>query len=185
MIKSVNKLMLVVLLGVSMAVNAAQPEDMAAVAKAASEGAAAGASRAIAANPDSNNNGLAPYAFAAVIAVGSWIGKDIYDWAKGYISGENSTKAIQVKSIYAKGLAKSPRPSLLLNEPLPLPKANLQKMQMMSRIPIERIESAWWDWKEQEHKNRDYYFALSGEGQMLWVYQDRMSKQYYLHGYFD
>ena len=101
------------------------------------------------------------------------------------VSQNTTTQAIQVKTVYSKNITKSPRPSLLLSEPQPIAKNNLQQMQMFSRIPSERIESSWWDWKAEEHKNRDYYFALNGEGQMLWVYQDRLSKNYYLHGYFD
>jgi protein ImuB len=100
-------------------------------------------------------------------------------------TNDTKDKAIMIKSVYAKGLAKSPRPSLLLNQPEPLSKSYVSRMQKISRIPIERIDSSWWDWKQTQHKNRDYYFAMSEEGQMLWVYQDRVSKQYYLHGYFD
>jgi protein ImuB len=114
------------------------------------------------------------------------------DWPKEFsptdlveVSQDSSDRAIQIKTVYAKGLAKSPRPSLLLNEPEPLSRPRLDRLQMISRIPIERIDSSWWDRKQAQHRNRDYYFAMSEEGQMLWVYQDRMSKQYYLHGYFD
>jgi protein ImuB len=98
---------------------------------------------------------------------------------------EMSGSAIQVKSVYAKELEKSPRPSLLLKVPLPMSSTMLSKLQMVSRIPVERIESSWWDRSKEEHKIRDYYFALSQEGQLLWLYQDRASKYYYLHGYFD
>lgn len=110
------------------------------------------------------------------------------DWPKDFSPKDLvhfSDKAIQVKAVYAKGLAKSPRPSLLLKEPLPLPRLSLAKLQMLSRYPSERIESSWWDFRKNGHKERDYYFAANENGQLLWIYQDRLSKQYFLHGYFD
>ena len=94
-------------------------------------------------------------------------------------------QALQIQRTYAKNLAKSPRPSLLVNEPQPINPTEVRSLRFISRLPSERIESHWWDLSDKELKNRDYYFALSQEGQMLWVFQDRMNSQYYLHGYFD
>lgn len=106
------------------------------------------------------------------------------DWPKEF-SPKNlvewSEDAIQVKEVYAKGLAASPRPTLLLKEPLPLSKFMMQALKVLTRFPTERIQSTWWK-KSQE---RDYYFALSGKGQLLWVYQDLQTEKYFLHGYFD
>lgn len=98
--------------------------------------------------------------------------KDLVEW---------SDKAIQVKSVYAKGLANSPRPSLLLKEPLALSKVMINKLKILTRFPTERIQSSWW----KKLTERDYYFALSREGQLLWVYQDLITEDYFLHGYFD
>jgi protein ImuB len=98
--------------------------------------------------------------------------KDLIEW---------SEKAISVKSVYAKGLAKSPRPSLLLKEPLALSKVSLDHLKILTRVPTERIQTSWWKNLEE----RDYYFALSREGQLLWVYQDLKSERYFLQGYFD
>jgi protein ImuB len=91
-----------------------------------------------------------------------------------------------------------PRPVWLLNEPLPLPKPEILQGP-------ERIESGWWDGKGVA---RDYYVAsqrggrkpeptsaghLQGEGQdglshpygtRLWVFQDRHSKRWFVHGVF-
>jgi protein ImuB len=106
------------------------------------------------------------------------------DWPKDF-SPKNlvewSDNAIQVKSVYAKNLADSPRPSLLLKEPLLLSKFVLKTLKLLTRFPTERIESAWWKKSEE----RDYYFAMSKKGQLLWVYQDLATESYYLHGYFD
>ncbi len=82
-----------------------------------------------------------------------------------------------------------PRPIWLLNEPLALTKPELLQGP-------ERIESGWWDGKGVA---RDYYVArqpagrLQGEGQdgpsrsqgiRLWVFQERHSKRWYVHGVF-
>ena len=83
---------------------------------------------------------------------------------------------------------KLPRPVWLLNEPLPLAKPELLQGP-------ERIESGWWDGKGVA---RDYYIATpaerpQGEGQdgpshshgvRLWVFQERQSKRWYVHGVF-
>jgi protein ImuB len=58
-------------------------------------------------------------------------------------------------------------------------------MLLKSSLPSERIESSWWQISVQDLKNRDYYFALSAQGQLLWVFRDRINSQVYLHGYFD
>lgn len=98
---------------------------------------------------------------------------------------ERLDEALQVKSVYAKSLARSPRPSLLLEQPKPLSASETQRLQFISSLPSERIESAWWQISAQDLKNRDYYFALSAQGQLLWVFRDRINSQVYLHGYFD
>lgn len=88
---------------------------------------------------------------------------------------------IQVKSVYAKALQNSPRPSLLLKEPLQLSASERQKLKFISRFPIERIEGSWW----RDKKERDYYFALTEENQLLWVYKDRLKDEFFVQGYFD
>jgi protein ImuB len=68
---------------------------------------------------------------------------------------------------------KLPRPVWLLNEPLPLPKPEILHGP-------ERIETGWWDGKGVA---RDYYVARH-EGARLWVFQERRSKLWYVHGVF-
>lgn len=46
----------------------------------------------------------------------------------------------------------------------------------------ERIESGWWDGADV---SRDYYPALNPVGKKLWVYQNRRTGKWYLHGLFD
>ncbi len=102
--------------------------------------------------------------------------KDFIEWDE-----KGGQKAIQVKKVHAKELSLSPRPSLLLKEPLQLSKIMLDTMKFLTRFPTERIQSVWW----KAEKARDYYFAVSKKGQLLWVYQDLHTQNYFLQGYFD
>jgi protein ImuB len=45
----------------------------------------------------------------------------------------------------------------------------------------ERIESGWWDGNGVA---RDYYVAYQPRGVKLWIFQERQSKRWYLHGMF-
>jgi protein ImuB len=72
------------------------------------------------------------------------------------------------------GDQKLPRPVWLLNEPVPLPKPEILHGP-------ERIETGWWDGKGVA---RDYYVARHSEGARLWVFQERRSKLWYVHGVF-
>jgi protein ImuB len=72
-----------------------------------------------------------------------------------------------------------PRPVWLLDEPMPL-------LQPEILQGPERIESGWWDGKGVA---RDYYVARQSQGghasgARLWVFQERRSKRWYLHGVF-
>jgi len=73
------------------------------------------------------------------------------------------------------------RPLWLLPEPVPLslPKARRASFELTSGP--ERIESGWWD--EQE-VGRDYYTAKNAHGQRLWVFRDRRTHSWHLHGLF-
>jgi protein ImuB len=74
-----------------------------------------------------------------------------------------------------------PRPVWLLDAPLPLASA-----LVLEQGP-ERIESGWWDGCGVA---RDYYIARQApgsrrpQGAKLWVFQERRSKHWYLHGMF-
>jgi protein ImuB len=67
-----------------------------------------------------------------------------------------------------------PRPLWLLSEPVPLDPPQLL-------AGPERIESGWWDGRGVA---RDYYVARRLRGERLWVFQERLSKRWYLHGLF-
>jgi protein ImuB len=69
-----------------------------------------------------------------------------------------------------------PRPVWLLDAPL-----SLANGLILEQGP-ERIESGWWDGRGVA---RDYYVARSTPvGAKLWVFQERQSKRWYLHGVF-
>jgi protein ImuB len=73
-----------------------------------------------------------------------------------------------------------PRPVWLLEAPQPLADG------LVLEEGPERIESGWWDGKGVA---RDYYVAREAcaghsYGAKLWVFQERQSKRWYLHGMF-
>jgi protein ImuB len=83
-----------------------------------------------------------------------------------------------------------PRPVWLLDAPLPLAETQIKECRhsglALEQGP-ERIESGWWDGKGVA---RDYYIARQirgarqSSGARLWVFQERHSKRWYLHGVF-
>jgi protein ImuB len=76
------------------------------------------------------------------------------------------------------------RPLWLLLDPLRLSSPEARRyyggtVQLCSGP--ERIESGWWD---RQDVGRDYYVATSSEGQRLWIYRHRESRDWHLHGLF-
>jgi protein ImuB len=82
-----------------------------------------------------------------------------------------------------------PRPVWLLDEPMLLSAPDVQQPPDVQQHPgelileqgPERIESGWWDGKGVA---RDYYIARQIQGARWWVFQERRSKCWYLHGVF-
>jgi protein ImuB len=77
-----------------------------------------------------------------------------------------------------------PRPVWLLDEPARLSAPEVRQLQqgdLMLEEGPERIESGWWDGKGIA---RDYYIARQSGGARRWVFQERRSKCWYLHGVF-
>lgn len=70
------------------------------------------------------------------------------------------------------------QPLWLFTQPKPL---QLNRHLKLQTIPM-RIESGWWD---NQDIARDYYLAINAKGQRLWVYQDRRSQKWFVHGRFD
>lgn len=90
-------------------------------------------------------------------------------------------RSFRVRPSYSNGLNEAPRPSRLLKRPRELKAHELSRFQKLSQQPIERLEEGWW----QESRGRDYYFALSPKGELVWLYHDRIEDKHFLHGYFD
>jgi protein ImuB len=76
-----------------------------------------------------------------------------------------------------------PRPVWLLDEPTLLSQqpARLSEDGWIMEQGPERIESGWWDGRGVA---RDYYIARYAQGARLWVFRERQSKRWYLHGMF-
>ena len=68
------------------------------------------------------------------------------------------------------------RPLWLLPQPVPYAREDL----VLQGGP-ERIECGWWD---DGAVARDYYAACDGQGANCWVYRDRASGEWFLHGLF-
>jgi len=76
------------------------------------------------------------------------------------------------------------QPPWLLPEPRPLRMAEDGPDYggpLQLRSMPRRIESGWWDGCDIA---RDYFVALSVEGERLWVFRDRRSGRWFLHGLF-
>jgi len=94
-------------------------------------------------------------------------------------------KSIAYTPAYGANVKSAPRPTRLLNEPVPLTIEDLERLKILSSTPIERLENAWWEERTALPPRRDYYFAVAPEGQCLWIFQDPLTDEYFLHGYFD
>jgi protein ImuB len=92
-------------------------------------------------------------------------------WAKRLGSERSSRRA-------AHRPAHQARPLWLLRRPVPI-EARRESLELVSGP--ERIESGWWDEHDVE---RDYYTARNGHGQRLWVFRDRRTRAWFLHGLF-
>jgi protein ImuB len=68
------------------------------------------------------------------------------------------------------------RPLWLLPRPIPC-----REGRLVLKSGPERIESGWWDGVDVA---RDYYVAQDGMGSRLWVYCDRVSGEWFVHGLF-
>jgi protein ImuB len=77
-----------------------------------------------------------------------------------------------------------PRPVWLLDEPVMLCAADpglLHEAGLSLEEGPERIESGWWDGKGVA---RDYYIARQMHGARWWIFQERQTRGWYLHGVF-
>ena len=97
-------------------------------------------------------------------------------WTK--LNGEKA------RALSGERLEPQDRPLWLLQQPVPLDSA-VARDHYRGSIELcsgpERIESGWWD---EQDVARDYYTAVSSHGQRLWVFRDRRSRVWHLHGLF-
>lgn len=73
----------------------------------------------------------------------------------------------------------SPKPTFTMEQPLRLTPARLLHYKFISSMPMEKAEDGGWD----TSRGRDYYIAMSPEGEPCWIYLDRIENEHYLYGY--
>ena len=81
--------------------------------------------------------------------------------------------------VYSEGLNTAPRPTRLLDPPVPVGKKEIQSFRFLHRFPFERLDLPW------QKASRDYWMALSPSQQCVWIYRDLCTSHYFLQGYFD
>lgn len=78
----------------------------------------------------------------------------------------------------SKGEGRPARPLWLLQQPMPLETEARHQWRLQG---LERVESGWWDGSDVA---RDYFLAQTPRGERLWIYRDRRSRDWFLHGFF-
>ena len=76
------------------------------------------------------------------------------------------------------GEGRPARPLWLLQQPMPLESEARHEWRLQG---LERVESGWWDGLDVA---RDYFLAETPRGERLWIYRDRRSRHWFLHGLF-
>lgn len=94
---------------------------------------------------------------------------------------EDPVHSVRAMPVYGVDVLEAPRPTRLLNTPRPLSETELRSMNFLSANPVERLEHAWWS----DDQKRDYFFAVSRQGQCVWLFRELKSRGWFLHGYFD
>lgn len=97
-------------------------------------------------------------------------------------TSEPAVRARRKLEVEAAALPALPRPFWLLPQPQPL-QTQRSWPELEGRLDLlqgpERIESGWWD---GDDICRDYYLAATPQGLRVWVYRERRSKRWFLHG---
>lgn len=78
----------------------------------------------------------------------------------------------------------SPRPLWLLPKPQRLREHNGQLLWHSALTVVrgpERIDNHWW---RERYSERDYYIARNGDGSLCWIFRERATQQWFLHGMF-
>jgi len=95
------------------------------------------------------------------------------------------TAVRQATAAKSDGMHWRQRPLWLLPDPYPLRTQQQQPVygDILQLVEgPERIEAAWWS---EADVRRDYYYALTPNGQRLWIYQELNAPyKWYLHGFF-
>ncbi|HEU5399093.1 MAG TPA: DNA polymerase Y family protein [Gammaproteobacteria bacterium] len=96
---------------------------------------------------------------------------------------EHASSPVEPGSAWYEPRLPPSRPLQLLSPPSPLASVDGRPYHRGGELVLsqgpERIEGGWW---EGETWKRDYYQALSGRGERLWIFRER--RRWFLHGYF-
>jgi len=108
-----------------------------------------------------------------------------YAWRSASVSASRDATTIACDSEYPPSLQLR-RPLWMLESPQRLASEDARPFYQGPLTLMEgpeRLESGWWD---DDGIARDYFVALTMQGVLLWVYQDRQQKNvcWYLHGIF-
>ena len=102
-------------------------------------------------------------------------------WGRPPEPEENPARSVRPLPEYGADVMEAPRPTRLLETPKQLSAAERREIKLLNRDPVERLDGSWWS----DRVRRDYRFAVSKEGQCLWIFQNAESGEWFLHGYFD
>lgn len=92
----------------------------------------------------------------------------------------------RLKAVYDKDFFRAPRPALMLASPRRLQASEMSRWRKWTTLPTERWVGEWWSGDPSAPAaGRDYFFAESEDGRVVWIYRDRVTGDYYLQGAFD
>ncbi len=89
---------------------------------------------------------------------------------------------IAPKEDYGRHFAMAPRPPLLLRRPLSVPVTLARRYYQKRLTDLEKIDGQWFN---EDCSEKEYFYAFSSTGQMLWMYRDLHTDSFYIHGYWD
>ncbi len=100
-------------------------------------------------------------------------------WRREHAIASSSARDASIDPV----IGRMPRPVWLLDRPAPLAASGeaLRREGLILEQGPERIESGWWDGQDV---TRDYYVARQRHGARWWVFQERRTRCWFLHGVF-
>ena len=98
---------------------------------------------------------------------------------EGTFSMEDENEELENNSLDDSWSSPALQPTQILDKPVALSSAELDRLHWINEAPFGYLENDDW----QESRGRQYFFALSPEGETLWICQDKIEGQFFIHGY--